>query len=97
MRAIEVSSPLLTRYIESRQKEGAKNATINRELAALKRMFNLGREHRKVREVPIFPTSKKTTFARDTWKTDSTESWSNTVPSFGFAHSWKWAEPMVGA
>jgi integrase len=59
LRAVEVSSPLLTRYIESRQNEGAKNATINRELAALKRMFNLGREHRKVREVPIFPHLKE--------------------------------------
>jgi integrase len=59
LRAIEVSSSLLTRYIESRQEEGAKNATINRELAALKRMFNLGREHRKVREVPAFPHLKE--------------------------------------
>src|SRR5690349_11316550 len=43
LRAVEVSGPLLTRYIEFRQRQGAKNATINRELAALKRMFNLGR------------------------------------------------------
>ena len=49
----------MTRYIESRQQQGAQNATINRELAALKRMFNLGREHRKVRDVPIFPHLKE--------------------------------------
>jgi len=59
LRAVEVNNPLLTRYIESRQQQGAKNATINRELAALKRMFSLGREHRKVREVPIFPRLKE--------------------------------------
>jgi integrase len=59
LRAADVSSPLLTRYVESRQQERAKNATINRELAALKRMFNLGREHRKVREVPTFPHLKE--------------------------------------
>jgi site-specific recombinase XerD len=27
-------------YIDARQQDGAANATINRELAALKRMFN---------------------------------------------------------
>jgi integrase len=59
LRAVEVNSALMTRYIESRQREGAKNATINRELAALKRMFNLGRVHRKVRDTPIFPHLKE--------------------------------------
>jgi integrase len=54
-RAVEVTTPLLTRYIESRRQQGAKNATCNRELAALKRMFNLGRVNQKVRYVPIFP------------------------------------------
>lgn len=44
LRAIEVTSQLVARYIDSRQQEGAENATINRELAALKRMFNLARQ-----------------------------------------------------
>jgi site-specific recombinase XerD len=35
---------LVARYIDSRQQERAANATINRELAALKRMFNLARQ-----------------------------------------------------
>lgn len=41
-RAIQVTSEAVARYIESRQQEKAANATINRELAALKRMFRLG-------------------------------------------------------
>lgn len=42
VRASAVTSELLNRYVDHRQQEGAKNATINRELAALKRMFHLG-------------------------------------------------------
>jgi integrase len=44
LRAVEVASQLVARYIDSRQQEGAENATINRELAALKRMFSLARQ-----------------------------------------------------
>jgi integrase len=44
LRAMEVSSQLVARYIDARQQERAENATINRELAALKRMFNLARQ-----------------------------------------------------
>jgi integrase len=59
MRAMQVSPELIARYVQSRQEQHAANGTINRELAALKRMFSLGREHRKVREVPTFPKLKE--------------------------------------
>jgi integrase len=55
VRAVEVTPPLLTRYAESRLQEAAKPATVNRELALLKRAFNLGRRNQKVRNVPVFP------------------------------------------
>jgi hypothetical protein len=61
LRADEVSSIVLAKYIESRQEEGARNATINRELASLESMFNLAREHGEVCEVPVFPQLKKGT------------------------------------
>lgn len=40
--ATKITTPLINGYIEKRLDEGAANATINRELAALKRMLNIG-------------------------------------------------------
>jgi integrase len=57
MRAIDVTSEIIARFVDTRQQEGAKNATINRELAALKRMFRLGllATPAKVLRMPAFP------------------------------------------
>jgi integrase len=55
LRAIQVTPPLLNRFVESRQQAGASNGEINRELAALKRAFRLGKSNGKVRDVPVFP------------------------------------------
>jgi site-specific recombinase XerD len=43
--ATEISTDKVNHYIDGRQDEGAANGTINRELAALKRMLNLGAQH----------------------------------------------------
>jgi site-specific recombinase XerD len=57
MKAIEVTSDHVARYVDGRQQEGASNATINREVAALKRMFRLGQQSTpaKVIRMPYFP------------------------------------------
>jgi site-specific recombinase XerD len=55
LRAREVRPDGLNRYIAERQKEGASNATINRELAMLKRTFRLGVIAGKVAKTPVFP------------------------------------------
>lgn len=55
-RASSVTVPRLRAYIDDRLSEGAKPATVQRELSALRRMFRLGLQAGKVLRVPYFPT-----------------------------------------
>jgi integrase len=58
-RAVDVTTTKVNEYIDQRLEEGAANGTINRELAALKRMLNLGKRHDKVNRVPHIPSMKE--------------------------------------
>src|SRR5262249_28252275 len=43
------------KYVVQRQGDGAANATVNRELAALKRMYSLGQMSKKIKHRPYIP------------------------------------------
>jgi len=53
-RAIDITTDAIRAYTDARKAEGAANATVNRELAALKRSFNLAKRAGKIQWVPGF-------------------------------------------
>jgi len=55
-RALDITTDRIRKHVDRRQKKGAANATINRELAALKRMFSLAVQAGKLSHKPHIPT-----------------------------------------
>lgn len=54
-RAMEIRTDRIKKYVSKRQSEGAANGSINRELSALSRMFNLAIESEKLVYAPHVP------------------------------------------
>jgi len=101
LRAVDVTSDLIARYVDARQRQQAKNATINRELAALKRMFKLGHQATptKVQRMPAFPhlseNNVRKGFLDDAqYRTlvDGAELWFRALVECGRTYGWRVSE-----
>lgn len=58
-RALDITTDHIRDFITKRQAEGTPNGTINRSLAALRRMFFLAKHDGKLRDVPFVPMLKE--------------------------------------
>jgi integrase len=58
-RAVDIPGDPIRDFISRRQAEGAPNSTINRSLAALRRMYFLAKKDGKLRDVPHIPMLKE--------------------------------------
>jgi integrase len=59
MKACDLETSRVQRYLQCRLDEGAERATINRELALLKRGFRLAFKARKLKSPPFIPMLKE--------------------------------------
>ena len=100
--AANLTTDAVTRYTLMRQRERAANATINRELATLRRALNLGRRSTppKVRVVPYIPLLKEDNVRRgfvedaDFFRlaAQAQELWLRTFLELAYTYGWRKGE-----
>ncbi len=103
-RAPEITTPKIREYVEDRMKCGVANATINRELAALKRMLNLGRNQSPplVEYVPYIPMLKENNARKGFFEHDEYLSLKDALPDYlkdfvTFAYKTGWRISEIAA
>ena len=82
VRAIDIDTSKIRQYIEGRLNDGAANATVNRELAGLKRMLNLGLQCEKVDRVPHVPMLKENNVRKGFFEKSEFLSLREALPSY---------------
>lgn len=101
MKATEVTTDKVKTYIDKRMEQGMANASINRELAALKRMFHLAMECTppKVNLIPFIPMLKESNVRKGFFEPNEYRALKDALPeelkalvTFAYHSGWRKAE-----
>jgi len=84
MRVTHITTDKIKAHVEKRMKDDLTNASINRELAVLKRIFSLGAEStpRKVNLIPYIPMLKKSNTRKGFFELDQYLALKGALPSY---------------
>ena len=95
-RLATITPPLVRQYIAKRQAGGASNATINRDLVTLKRMFTLAVQGGKLMTRPYIPLLKESNVRKGFFEREQLQNVANHLPShmrgiaeFSFVTGWR--------
>jgi integrase len=101
MRVPDITTAKIKEYIENRQQKGLSNASINREMAALKRIFHLGLRFSppKVGHIPFIPMFKESNIRKGFFEHEEFMALRNALPfpinslaTFGYRLGWRKSE-----
>jgi len=100
MLANHLSPEMLNAYARKRKEEGAADASINREFATLRRMFNLAHQNNRIPRVPHFPmlteNNVRQGFVEDSdferLSAATSEAWLRTFLELAFTYGWRRSE-----
>jgi integrase len=101
MKVVSINTAKINRYIEMRQEEEAANATINRELSALKRMFSLAAKCSppKVSSIPFISILKEHNIRKGFFEHNEFLALKDKLPdylkgfaTFGYKTGWRHSE-----
>lgn len=81
-RAVNITTAHVRAYTARRQEEGAANGTINRELTALRRMFNLALQAEKIRHKPHIPHLKENNTRQGFFEAEAFRSVAKHLPEY---------------
>jgi integrase len=100
-RAESLDTARIRTYTRDRQAAGASNATVNRELAALKRAYTLGMQARRIQLLPYIPMLRENNARQGFFERDQFEAVIRHLPepvrpvaAFAFVTGWRVSEVL---